>query len=462
MAIWRRGESAKSRGPFSPVLVQDENRMLVFGADWSPLIGGRAASTARSKAAQFKATHYALVTKSGHSGLATVKLTRAEMKLVRKRDIFPAAAAFAMFRPAGTGVGLFELDDRRIWIVLCQNGMIRRNGDLVYTDQDMAYQRFHQLQQEAEALEPTGPNWSFFSNLDIPHTEHISLEELLRVDLKPFETRRFSLDQLPKPVKVSFLLMLIIFGASAAWDVYDSFARSRRLAELRANMQDPEIAWRTAVREEAARKRVDSVKSVEALYEQLIAIPLEVAGWTLRSATCSPAGSLWECLATFQRKGYGATNDQFEAALPKGWRAEFDPLGTATGAWTFKSNGTKTGVTPETLPTRDKILRSPVSQLQSILPAFTSIRLPTTKAWEVAMPFDGNGKPVSKPSTLMVPGAIPLVLEGPLRSLSVWEVESTPTAIRTIKIDRVDADVSLNSSPLKMTLNGDLYVQNAK
>lgn len=234
------------------------------------------------------------------------------------------------------------------------------------------------------------------------------------------------------------------------------------MAEVRANMQDPEVAWEAALSEEALRKRVDHIKSVETLYQQLIEIPLDIAGWRLHKAACMPAGPQWNCSAIYIRKGYGTTNDQFEASLPKGWGANFDPLGTATGVWTFKSVGDTTGLLPASLPTREKVLRTPVSQLQSILPAFTSIRLPNVEPWNVVVPVDGNGKPVSKPSTMSIPGAIPLVLEGPLRSLSVWDVDSTPTGIKIIEIERTDAEVSLNTSPLKMKLTGDLYVQNAK
>lgn len=462
MAIWRGGKPAKARDLFSHALVQEDNRTLVFGVDWAPLLGSRTDSVARKKAAELKATHYTVITNNGQTGLGTVKLGRAEKKEIGKRKIFPAAAAFAIFRPMGTAVGFFALEDGRIWLVLSQNGMIRRNGDLIYEDEDTAWKRYHQLQAEAQDPERNGPNWSFYSNLDIAQVEQIALEDLLNVEIRPFEARNFSLDQLPKPVKVCLWLLMGFFAVNAALDAYQAWSRDRRLAELRANMQDPEQAWQVAISEEAQHKRVDSLKGVEALYQKLVEIPLDVAGWRLHEAACEAAGMLWQCTGTFLRKGYGATNDQFEAALPKGWKARFDPLGTAQGVWSFSIVGSKTGVAAANLPTREKILRSPVSQLQSILPAFTSIRLPNAEPWNVAMPVDGNGKPVSRPSNLAIPGAIPLLLEGPLRSLSVWEVESTPTAIRKIVINRVDAEVKLNSSPLKMTLTGDLYVQNAK
>src|SRR3546814_14139559 len=108
----------------------------------------------------------------------------------RTDTLFPYTTLFR-----STAAGIFELDDRRLWIVLSQNGMVRRNGDLVYDDPDIAWQRFHQLQVEAQDQQGTGPNWSFYSNLDVRQTEPITLDALLNAQITPLEPRPFSLAQ---------------------------------------------------------------------------------------------------------------------------------------------------------------------------------------------------------------------------------------------------------------------------
>lgn len=462
MKLWGRGQPAKSKGQFEPLLLQDDNRTLVFGADWAPLIGAKTDSAARRNAAALKATHYVVITASGQAGLGTTRLSRSDVKRIGKRRIFPAAAAFAAFRPTGTAVGFFELDDGSIWLVQSQNGLVRRQGDLVYKDRDMAWQRLYQLQADSHATDYQGGSWTFFGNIDDAQLEHLSLDELLNVEIRPFLPRRFSFDQLPKPVRVCFWLVLMFLASQMAIERYQSYARKQRLAELRANMQEPDRVWQRLIEEESARKRVDHAPVVERVYEELADMPLDIAGWRLHKTTCLPAGARWACSAQYHREAYGTTNEMFNQGVPKGWAASFDPLGTATGAWTFEARGASTGIAPEKLPSKEKVLLGPVSHLQSILPAFSSIRMATAEPWTLSTPLDGNGKPVSRPPTLLVPGVITLTLEGPLRSLSVWDVDATPTVIQKIVIDRVDAEASLKSSPLKMNLTGDMYVQSTK
>src|SRR3546814_4076519 len=92
----------------------------------------------------------------------------------RTDTLFPYTTLFR-----STAAGIFELDDRRLWIVLSQNGMVRRNGDLVYDDPDIAWQRFHQLQVEAQDQQGTGPNWR--------SEEHTSeLQSLMRTSYAVF------------------------------------------------------------------------------------------------------------------------------------------------------------------------------------------------------------------------------------------------------------------------------------
>ncbi|WP_025139624.1 type 4b pilus protein PilO2 [Achromobacter sp. DH1f] len=462
MKLRRRGLAANAREDFAPALITDDNRTLVFGADWAPLLGGRTDAAARKTATTLKASHYVVVSNNGQAGLGTVRLSRGDLKKIGKRKLYPAASAFAMFRPNGTAVGFFILDDGRIWVVLSQNGMVRRNGDLIYTDQDMAWQRLHQLQSEAQDPDRGGGAWTFYGNVDENNVEHLALEELLNVEIKPLELRRFSFDQLPKPVKVCLYLTAAFFAWQVASDWHAGYSREQKLAQLRANMQEPELAWARAVAEEASGRRIDHIKGVEKLYEELTRIPLELDGWRLHKAGCTPSAQRWLCAATYLRDAYGTTNNRFDAAVPKGWTASFDPMGTATGSWGFAIEGSTRGVNVGALPTREQILRKPVSQLQEILPAFTAIRLPSAEPWSIGTPTDGNGKAISRPSGLLVPASIPLILEGPLRSLSVWDVDVTPSSIRKVDIERIDVEASLNSSPLKMILIGEMYVQSAK
>jgi hypothetical protein len=462
MKLWGKRKAAVAQSTFAPALVQDDNRTVVFGVDWSPLIGSRAESAARKKAAGVKATHYVLVSNSGQTGLGTVKLGRSDMKHVGKRKLYPAAAAMALFRPTSTAVGFFELDDGRIWLVKVQNGMVQRGGDLVYQDQDMAWARLHQLQTDAQEDTHGGPAWAFYSNVEVEGSEHLTLEELLNVEIAPLEPRKFSFDQLPKPVRVCFWLSMGIVVAHIGYDAYQSWAKERELEKLRANMQDPQQAWDRAVQEEAALKRWDRSSTVEALYEQVSVVPLDIDGWALVKFWCVPSGQKWSCSATYKRSAYGTTNDRFEAAIPRSWKASFDPFLQATANWSFDGAGGPVGLRPADLPRVDQIYRKPVSQLQEVLPAFKSIRLASAKPWGIQTPLDGNGKPISKPSNFTVPGAVQLVLEGPLRSLSVWDVELTKAAITRLDVERIDAAPGLDSSNLKMKMEGDLYVQNAK
>lgn len=463
MKLWERtGQSkAAKAGVRSPhVLLRDGGVDLVLGMAWSPVLGSKALHVARRKAAEDRASHYLLLTVPGRHAVGTAKLTRKEAAGLGKRAVYSGAAALAGLRGAGMTVGCFELDDGRIWMASIRDGLVQSKSDVIFDEADDAYAQLAAYRDDADKR---GSSLTVFGNID--HVdEPMQLAELAGGARLALQARHFSLDQLPKPVRVSLGLLGALVVLHFGYGYYQDWQKRRELAQLRANMQDPTRAWAQAVAKEGKSKRVDSRDSLGALYDGMADVPMRIAGWALKSFFCVPAGSKWSCSAKYHRTRYGTTNNSLAEALPDDWKVSFAPLEDAQVNWTISGSAPKLGVDVSKLPRRDEVYLDPVSDLQRILPAFKLIRLTTPVPWTVPVPIDGNNHPISKPSTFPLPGAIQVRMTAPLRSLSVWDLTKSPTAVKRVEVtlDPTSEEVGLDTSVLMMNVTGDIYVRNAK
>src|SRR5690606_1802240 len=99
-----------------------------------------------------------------------------------------------------------------------------------------------------------------------------------------------------------------------------------------ASEVDAVQAWGDAVAESVARLQIHGVRGTLALLDNVLDLPVKLAGWELLDVECVPEGNQWRCQARYLRKA-GADNQGFADASPSSWQIAFDPLEGVTATW---------------------------------------------------------------------------------------------------------------------------------
>ncbi len=414
---------------------------LVFGLDWFPLVGRKAAQGGRRLARRHRAGHWLLAgAPPAAVGLLAMKAGRGQGLL------YSAAQNLAQLYPQGSYAMLLELDGRGCWLAAVHDGIVVSRSDRLYRARHDAVRfldelrpAFPRLQLLGEPGAPAAPDLAALGSACAPESR-----------LQPLRRWR---PLLPRPLRYFVLALLVAVLGPRLWAFMQPGGPA---AGSGAPGIDPAAAWRQAVVQSAAGRVLHGVPGTQALLDTLYALPLWVGGWKLTKAECLPLASNWRCKARFERAGRPASNQTFlEQAQPE-WAVEFTPTEHAGAGWQLPSRGG--ALAHHRLATVDENERALISALQAIKPGFAQLHVAATAALPVAAPTDPDGRPLPRPAGLPVYHRRALRAVGPLRSAALLLPHTAHVAWDKAELVLGAADrPTLTHSGLTLTLEGAIY-----
>ena len=432
--------------------VPEQGVELVLGMKWHTILGSQLAVRARKKAKEVKASHYAQAGERSEA-VGTVRFKRHD---VAPRGVvrYCAALAFAAGHARGWAALCIPLPDGRAWLVAVHDGKVLTNSDRVYGSPVEA----HAILQELVAR--YGDALAVYGSAPGHAAEPFDLV-LLIPELKASCALRpsgFSLPSVPRPVWVAIVGCALAFGARGVWDFYRT-----RTAHPEARMAGPEAAaaaWKASLAALAARTRVHDHTGLVAVLTALGGLPSNLGGWGLRSARCEPLlPSGWRCSVNYLRDSRLATNASFVAARPASWMENWRPLDAVIAS--FDAAGVALSLDIEALQSVADQDERTLSELQKILPAFTSLSVGDVSTVRSDVPLDELGRAIRPVADIPTIGERAINLDGPLRSLALLPQSlSGHVAWRRIELRLDDtAQTGLNRSRLMASAQGVLYAK---
>ncbi len=414
---------------------------IIFGLDWSPLIGGNPERLGQQRARMMDATHYVLAGSSHGCALGIVRIK--ESIKSASAPLHSAAAIFSKKFPHGAQACLMRMKEGACWMLVCHAGAVLSYTDRWYADESQALeaiepirQRFPALQLHREVMRDDliWPAW-----LNAALTEESVLKQI-----------RYS--RLGARKWLCLILLFSVSGAATGYHfVYNS---DKSNSEIPVNT---EHVWRQALREQSAQTVWHAYAQLKAVVDSWMNIPLLPMGWRLTKVQCEPAGLVWNCSARFARQHRLATNSHLEQIKPTGWHVDFSPLEDAAFVWRVEAGVVKLDLD------RPWVRMDWMSYLQRVGVAYEHIQIGQTVLSPIKAPTDNQGHPLPKPTVFPDWTQRTLIFKGPLRSFDSLEGFYMPVRWRrvTLNVDR-QAPQAINRSVLTFELIGDMFESKAQ
>src|SRR5690606_34821496 len=88
-------------------------------------------------------------------------------------------------------------------------------------------------------------------------------------------------------------------------------------------------AWRAAWHGHLAGLRLAGGPALQAVWDEMIDLPLLPAGWLLERVDCRWTGQAWRCSAGYRRLRPDALAESLQAGMPPSWRLAWPALDAA-------------------------------------------------------------------------------------------------------------------------------------
>lgn len=415
---------------------------IVFGLDWTPLVGGLPAKLGRSRARSLRATHY-LVAGSLAAvvgcGIIHKRVLNDGAQLDRSKPFHSAAAIFALTHQEGVVATVSLMPSKGYWLVAVNTGLVLAQTDRWYAclqDVDAALSvltaRFPNIQiiRAPDLNKDNLPDWL---------AGGINLHSRLQ---KVSGTKYLSIPAACIAVLIGGLFLSLGGGVSesttpppeengdALWQqVYDAFA-------LMHPIHQPE-----------------QLLSVIQVWSQA---PLTPGGWKLKQIMCEPLRMDWHCAARYQRVKRLALSEHLDAAKPIGWEAEFTDLEHGVLRWNVVSAASEFKPASASMP-----LKNWLSYLQSVAPVFDSIQIGTGSLINMAGPISSQGMPLARPAHLKPLKRRHIAIKGPLRSMSALKGLTVPVRWRGLQLELGEpVGQGISRSELTVSLTGEVFETN--
>lgn len=418
----------------------ESGAQIVFGLDWSPLIGGDPEKQAIQRARALDATHYVVAGSSHGRAVGAVRI-QSEMH-AGQVTLHSAAAIFAMQFPHGAVGRLISVKDGACWMLVCHAGAVLSHTDKWFADE----------QQALAALEPIRLR---FPALQIFHESVLDIQQPASwlsaglTDDSVLNPVRQTQGYLKKYFFLSLLILLLAVGACLY--LYEQ----GRVQPVQ--VVDIQGAWRLALTQQSANQSWHRFAHLQAVIDSWMKIPLVPMGWRLRKIQCESHALLWECAAQFAREHRMALNSHLDSVKPEGWRLEFTPLEQGTYFWQVNQP-------LEMLDMSESWMSIDwMSYLQSVGSVFEHIQVGQSVVIPIISPVDPFGQSIPKPENFPIWKKRALSLKGPLRAFATLEKFYMPVRWRraTLVIDR-QIPQGINRSALTLELIGDMFETHKK
>lgn len=422
---------------------------LVFGLQWQTLIGGDLSKRSYQEAMRFKASHY--VKAGQHSSVVGYVSLSVEKSGKEPREMYSAAAVFALSNPTGAFITQVVLSPEQVWVVATLDGAVIKGTDVLLDNQEEATRMVNGLIErfpEASIVTDSRENGPYLN------------EKSKLIEAKT------TLELLPSWVKycavAGAVLILSKVGLNQWYDYQERLSMDNNIEQY----VDVVGEWKKSLDNWADSTYVDGTDGYNNLFDNIMEIPLSIGRWSLFEATCSPRGiKAWACQAKYERSALG-TYQTFVSALPEGWSSKLDDIDHATGTWTIPASRYKLK--------RDRL--TPIStfgidytsQLQKVVNAYKQRSFIPPKKIDIPKPTVPNTKgelvpvqyPDNAPISIQIPSIQTIAVNGPLRSLAALPVPELTTIKKVhLVVKGFDTQPSLTSSALLGEVIGEIYVR---
>ncbi len=413
---------------------------VVFGLDWSPLVGGEPSVLGRRRARALRATHYLVM-----GDLAAVvgcgvvpKRNRQDQhkNRVSGRRLHAAAAMFASAHSEGVIAAVYAMAPRGYWLVAVNAGLILAQTDRWYAERE-------EVDSVLFALKARFPSM------------HIMKTDVLDEESPPeWMTRhssiRTQLQSLVHPGwKGTRLMSLMLVVGVVVWIMTDR--GSDRPVEL--PQEQPDMLWRQIYADFSRNHPVhhpDQIFKVVSTWHQA---PLNPGGWKLKQIMCEPMAMDWYCAARYQRRKMLALSEKLDAVKPQGWTAEFIDLDHGILRWQVLAAASAFEPVPASIPMKEWI-----SYLQSMTPVFEAIQIGTGTSVSFAAPVGRQGMILERPPFIKPLKRRTISIKGPMRSISTLRGLTIPVRWRGLQLDiGQPTGQGIRRSELTVSLTGEIF-----
>ena len=417
------------------ILTLPGGQQLVFGLDWSPLVGMNLRKQGLKQSRALRATHYVIA----GVGAKTLGLTRLKSDQGgRKLRLHSAAAHYAQRFPEGAYACLIPFENQGCWMVASHAGAILSNTDRWFSDLNAAYEAIEPIQKRFPLLQvQTEP---ILSEQNVPSW----LLEKLTFDSRLQPVKRLSELIIRIVIIVLTLLCGGLYSAKDWW-------MTKPVLPIQAI--DASELWRSTLQNLSGHIPIHSYQDLTEVMQTWNQVPVQPAGWKLKDILCEASSRMWNCTAHFDRQHKFSLNKDLELHVPANWSMQAFPLESASWVWQIPSGRSAHDWTSP--PKSDDWM----SYLQRIGMGFEHIQVGSGAALIVQPPSDAQGRPVPKPESLPKWRYRSLVVKGPLRSAALLEDLMVPVRWRRarLEISSPSGKVSASSSALNLELTGEIF-----
>jgi hypothetical protein len=406
---------------------------VIFGMDWTAVVGGQPLKLARKRARLMRATHY-LLTGAPAMTVGCVQLER--QYFAQSCGIYSAETLFAVAYPSAAVACLVRFEEG-CWMVASHSGSIISDTDRWFAD-------------AAAALDALNTIRLRFPNL-VVYEELVASSAQLPVWLndKCSEQARMSAYQTARLGGKSRVVALALIGATGVWLNLVQQSSEEGTAVTQTN---PGQRWLDTMGRYAQQHPVHGFADLMRVMAAWRRVPFDPAGWQLLRVQCEPVLSDWSCAAHYRRQHRFALNQHLVAVKPGDWEFHAVALDRATLTWSLLQAGQPLDFSHE--PLRVDWMTS----LQRLSPLFEHIQLGLAAKLPMHAPMDSQGRVLERPAGLPNWHQRSLALKGPLRAMTALQELTAPIRWRsaTLEVGNISGQ-ELTRSALVVQLIGDLF-----
>lgn len=413
---------------------------VVFGLDWSALVGGEPLALGRRRARALRATHYLVLNElAAVVGCGIVHQVDRRSRRIRQsrgKTLYSAAAMFAQAHSEGVFAAVYSMQDKGYWL-------IASNAGLVLAQTDRWYANLDEVEAVLSGLKARFPNLQISRAMSLVETSPPDwiLNNLI------LKTRVQSITASGQRALVIVSAILLICGLIWLWT-----AKSIDSSE-QAPVENPEALWRQVYENFVKNHPVHHPDHLFRVMNAWQVAPLSPDGWRLKQIMCESAQMDWHCAARYQRFNMLARSDRLEAARPEGWRAEFIDLDHGILRWQVIDAASLFQPVSMTAP-----MKSWLSYLQNVSPVFESIQIGTGTTISLSAPVGRHGVILEKPSLIKPLKRRSISIKGPLRSMTALKGFPVPVRWRGMQLDiGSPSGQGIRRSELTVSLTGEIF-----
>ena len=407
---------------------------VIFGMDWTAIVGGQPLKLARKHARLMRATHFLLV---GAPAMTVGCVQLEKQYFAQSCGIFSAAALFSVAYPSAAVACVVRFEEGGCWMVASHSGSIMSETDRWFTNAANALAALDEIRRRFPHL--VVHEGLCASSTQLPTWLNEKCSEQARVLV--YQSARVGV----KLRAAGFVLIVVVGLWAKGFNL-------RLEHDTTATLMHPSQLWLDAIGHYSQQNPVHGFSDLLRVMAAWRRVPFDPAGWQLLRVQCEPVSFDWSCAAHYRRQHRFALSQQLEAAKPDEWEFHAVALDRAMLTWSLSGAAQSFNWAQE--PVRVDWMTS----LQRMSPLFEHIQLGLSSKLTMGAPLDAQGRPLEQPADLPDWHQRSLALKGPLRALTALQALPAPVRWRsaTLEVGNISGQ-ELTRSALVVQLIGDLF-----